>query len=283
MKKRILIITNRFKDVDLNITEKICNYLINRDAEVVRILVDRKVKTINDALLSGTECAIVLGGDGTIMQFANLLSSKDIPILGINMGHLGYLAEVDCNHVEDALNRLLNGEYTVLKRMMITGKVIKKGRVVFQDNAINDVVITRNGRLQVLNFNIIINGNLLKNYSADGVILSTPTGSTAYNLSAGGPIVDPAADILIVTPISPHTLMNRSLVLKATDNVEIEMLPTHEEEYSEQMEVDFDGKENGILAPGDRVGVTGADTHVKMICLNEVSFMETLHKKMKES
>ncbi len=283
MKKRILVITNRFKDVDLFVTEKVCTFLADRDVEVVRTLVDRKVKSLNEVLMEGATCAIMLGGDGTIMQFANQLSAHDIPILGINMGHMGYLAEVDCDHVEDALNRLLAGDYSVQNRMMLTGSVIKKGKTVYQDNAVNDVVITRNGRLQVLNFNIYINGKLLKNYSADGVILSTPTGSTAYNLSAGGPIVDPAAEILIVTPISPHTLMNRSLVLKATDYVEVEMLPTHEDEFSEQMEVDFDGKENGILSPGDRIGVTGAECHVKMICLNEVSFMETLHRKMKES
>ena len=250
--KKILVITNRYKDEELFITDKVCKHLEDAGVEVIRAIVDRKMKTLNEVLLGDVECAIILGGDGTIMQFANQLSQVDIPILGINMGHVGYLAE--------------------------------KGKEVLRNTAVNDVVITRNGRLQVINFNIYVNGNFLKNYNADGVILSTPTGSTAYNLSAGGPIVDPGAEILIITPISPHTLMNRSLVLNATDNVEIEVLPTHEEEeYEEMMEVDFDGKDNGKLVPGDRVGVTGADCHVKMICLNPVSFMETLHRKMKES
>ena len=282
--KKVLVITNRYKDEELFITEKVCTHLKNAGAEVIQALVDSKVTTLNDALLGDVDCAVILGGDGTIMQFANQLSLTDIPILGINMGHVGYLAEVDSDHVEEALLRLVNGDYTVQRRMMITGTVKKKGKVVFEETAVNDVVITRNGRMQVINFNVHVNGKFLKKYSADGVILSTPTGSTAYNLSAGGPIVDPGAEILIVTPISPHTLMNRSLILNASDNVEIEVLPTHEEEkYEEQMEVDFDGKENGKLVPGDRVGVTGADSHVKMICLNEVSFMETLHRKMKES
>jgi len=282
--KKILVITNRYKDSEMFITEKVCTHLKDGGAEVIQAMVDRKMNTLNDALLGDVDCAVILGGDGTIMQFANQLSLADIPILGINMGHVGYLAEVDSNHAEEALGRLLSGDYKVQKRMMITGSLKKKGKTVFTDTAVNDVVITRNGRLQVIHFNIYVNGNLLKNYTADGVILSTPTGSTAYNLSAGGPIVDPGAEILIVTPISPHTLMNRSLVLNATDNVEIEVLPTHEEEeYEEMMEVDFDGKEYGKLFPGDRVGVTGADCHVKMICMNEVSFMETLHRKMKES
>ncbi len=282
--KKILVITNRYKDEELFITEKVCKHLEDAGVEVIRAIVDRKMKTLNEVLLGDVECAIVLGGDGTIMKFANQLSQVDIPILGINMGHVGYLAEVDSDHVEEALSRLVSGNFKVQRRMMITGTVKKKGKEVLRNTAVNDVVITRNGRLQVINFNIYVNGNFLKNYNADGVILSTPTGSTAYNLSAGGPIVDPGAEILIITPISPHTLMNRSLVLNATDNVEIEVLPTHEEEeYEEMMEVDFDGKDNGKLVPGDRVGVTGADCHVKMICLNPVSFMETLHRKMKES
>ena len=281
--KKILIITNRFKDVEQKNTEKVCAFLNAKGVKVQRILVDRKVTNLDESLLDETDCAIILGGDGTMMQFANQLSKHDIPMLGINLGHMGYLAEVDCNNVEASLNKVLSGDYTVQERMMINGMIIKDGNTVIKQNAINDVVITRCGKLQVLNFNIYINGKLLKNYNADGVILSTPTGSTAYNLSAGGPIVDPGAEILIVTPIAPHTLMNRSLVLKASDYVEIEILSTHEEETDELMELNFDGKESVKLSAGDRVGVTSASRHVKMIRLNEVSFHEVLHNKMKES
>ncbi|MBR3039056.1 MAG: NAD(+)/NADH kinase [Lachnospiraceae bacterium] len=281
--KKILIITNRFKDVEQKNTEKVCAFLNAKGVKVQRVLVDRKVTNLDESLLDETDCAIILGGDGTMMQFANQLSKHDIPMLGINLGHMGYLAEVDCNNVEASLNKVLSGDYTVQERMMINGMIIKDGNTVIKQNAINDVVITRCGKLQVLNFNIFINGKLLKNYNADGVILSTPTGSTAYNLSAGGPIVDPGAEILIVTPIAPHTLMNRSLVLKASDYVEIEILSTHEEETDELMELNFDGKESVKLSAGDRVGVTSASRHVKMIRLNEVSFLEVLHNKMKES
>ena len=281
--KKILIITNRFKDVEQKNTEKVCAYLNAKGVKVQRVLVDRKVTSLDEALFDETDCAIILGGDGTMMQFANQLSKYDIPMIGINLGHMGYLAEVDCNNVEAALNKVMAGDYTVQERMMISGMITKDGNTVIKQNAINDVVITRCGKLQVLNFNIYINGKLLKNYNADGVILSTPTGSTAYNLSAGGPIVDPGAEILIVTPISPHTLMNRSLVLKASDYVEIEILSTHEDETDELMELCFDGKESVKLSAGDRVGVTSAGRHVKMIRLNEVSFLEVLHKKMKES
>ena len=281
--KKILIITNRFKDVEQKNTEKVCAFLNAKGVKVQRVLVDRKVTNLDESLLDETDCAIILGGDGTMMQFANQLSKHDIPMLGINLGHMGYLAEVDCNNVEASLNKVISGDYTVQERMMINGMIIKDGNTVIKQNAINDVVITRCGKLQVLNFNIFINGKLLKNYNADGVILSTPTGSTAYNLSAGGPIVDPGAEILIVTPIAPHTLMNRSLVLKASDYVEIEILSTHEEETDELMELNFDGKESVKLSAGDRVGVTSASRHVKMIRLNEVSFLEVLHNKMKES
>ena len=280
---KILLITNRYKDIELYTTKRVLEYLAAKGVECRNILVDRRTGSIDPLLLSETEGAVILGGDGTIMQFAHELSKADIPILGINMGHMGYLAEADGRNAEAALERVLAGEYHILERMMIEGEVKRDGKVIYQQTALNDVVITRSGRLQVLNFNIYINGNLLKNYNADGMILSTPTGSTAYNLSAGGPIADPKAEILIFTPISPHTLMNRSLVLKATDYVEIEILATHEDETEELMEADFDGKEALKLSKGDRVSVTRSDKHVKMICLNEVSFMETLHRKMKES
>ena len=281
--KKVLLLTNRYKDTDGSTTKRVLDFLAAHDVQTVQKKVDRKVKSLEESLLTEIDLAVIIGGDGTIMQFANQLSEADIPILGVNRGHMGYLAETDGERVEETLTRILSGDYHVIERMMIEGVIRKEGAITYQQTALNDVVITRSGRLQVLNFNIYINGNLLKNYNADGVILSTPTGSTAYNLSAGGPIVDPGAEILIVTPIAPHTLMNRSLVLKAADNVEIEVLATHEEETEELMEVNFDGKEAMKLSKGDRVGVTRSDRHVKMICLDEVSFMETLHQKMKES
>ena len=281
--KKVLIITNRFKDTDQETTNRIKDFLAKKGVECVCALVDRKVKSLDPALFDGIELALVLGGDGTILQFSNQLSDRDIPILGINMGHLGYLAQTDSANVEEALERVLSGDYHLMERMTLSGHIIKEGQTVAKETALNDVVITRSGRLQVLCFNIYINGKLLKNYNADGVILSTPTGSTAYNLSAGGPIVDPGAEILIFTPIAPHTLMNRSLVLKATDNVEIEVLATHEDETEEVMEVNFDGKIIAKLSMGDRVAVTRGERYVKMISLNEISFMEMLHRKMKES
>ena len=145
--KKILVITNRYKDEELFITEKVCKHLEDAGVEVIRAIVDRKMKTLNEVLLGDVECAIVLGGDGTIMQFANQLSQVDIPILGINMGHVGYLAEVDSDHVEEALSRLVSGNFKVQRRMMITGTVKKKGKEVLRNTAVNDVVITRNGRL----------------------------------------------------------------------------------------------------------------------------------------
>jgi len=283
MKKKVLIITNRFKDSEMKTTTRLRKFLKEKGVECVCASVDRKTKKLDPVLLDNIAFAMILGGDGTIMQFANQLSDADLPILGINMGHLGYLAETDSANAEKILERVLDGDYKIQERMMLSGSVIKNGHAVIKETAVNDVVITRSGRLQVLCFNIYINGKLLKNYNADGVILSTPTGSTAYNLSAGGPIVDPGAEILIFTPISPHTLMNRSLVLKATDNVEIEVLATHEDETEEVMEATFDGKPIAKLSMGDRVAVTRGDRYVKMISLNEISFMEILHRKMKES
>ena len=281
--KRILVITNRFKDTDNKTTQRVCDFLASMDVDVTQIGVDRKVSILGAWIPEGVELAIILGGDGTIMQFASELSEHDIPILGINMGHLGYLAEVESSNVELALKKVLDGEYTIQERMMLKGIVHNKKGETVENYALNDVVITRSGKMQIMSFNIYINSNLLKSYSADGMILSTPTGSTAYNLSAGGPIVDPGAELLLFTPICPHTLMNRSIVLKADDNVEIEMLATHEDESDEILEANYDGNVTVRLSAGDRVSVSKADRIVRLVRLGGISFLDTLHRKLKES
>ena len=153
--KKILIITNRYKDLEQRNTEKVCAYLNAKGVKVVRTLVDRKVMSLDESLFDEIDCAIILGGDGTMIQFANQLSAHDIPMLGINLGHMGYLAEVDSSNVEPALNKVLSGDFTVQERMMLNGMMTKDGNLVYKQNALNDVVITRSGRLQVLTFNIV--------------------------------------------------------------------------------------------------------------------------------
>ena len=238
------------------------------------------------------DCILVLGGDGTLLQAARDIIQRDIPLLGINLGTLGYLAEIEETGMDAAMNQLLSGEYEVEQRMMLTGRIVRGGihQQKHKENglpayktensyALNDITITRSGSLQIIRFRICVNGQFLNEYHADGVIVATPTGSTGYNLSAGGPIVEPKAELLLITPISPHTLNTRSIILAPEDKIEIE-IGAGREESVQQVEVNFDGSHNVMLYTGDKVEIERAETPTGIVKLNKASFLEVLHKKL---
>lgn len=278
-----LVVTNQQKDVDLSVTKSICSYLEEvKEKKAEMLVIDNRNYELSPKDLEGVDCLLVLGGDGTILRVAKHLVDSDLPIVGINMGHLGYLAEVDKENVTEALDALCNGEYTTENRMMLSGKVYKEGREVCSSNALNDIIISRGGSPQILNFEVKVNGKVLKKYRADGVILATPTGSTAYNLSAGGPIVEPGADMTLLTPISPHTMLSRSIVFNAEDEIEVTILSAHDAVDLPLCEVSFDGGNQMKLMCGDRVVVTKSSMCTNLIRLSSVSFLETLYEKMRE-
>ena len=242
-----------------------------------------------------TDCILVLGGDGTLLEAARDTINRDIPLLGINLGSLGFLAEVEVNGVDAALDQLIEDRYEVEQRMMLTGRIVrgsyhkkrheekgisKTGTKEF--HALNDITVTRSGSLQIIRFQVFVNGQFLNEYHADGVIVATPTGSTGYNLSAGGPIVEPKAELLVMTPICPHTLNTRSIILSPQDRIELQ-IGTGREDSIQQVEVNFDGSRKLLLYTGDKVEIERAVMTTGIIKLNRVSFLEVLHKKMSET
>lgn len=282
--KSFLLITNNQKDKDLLVTDSVCNYLIKEKGKQVKTFVpENREYEISEEHLAGVDCVIVLGGDGTILRVAKKIVKNGLPIVGINMGHLGYLADVDKGNVFSALDALCSGEYTTQNRMMLSGKVIRGNQELCCLDALNDIVITRGGSMQILNFEVSVNGKMLKAYRADGVILATPTGSTAYNLSSGGPIVEPGADMTLLTPIAPHTMLSRSIILKAEDEIEVKILPPHDLNVEQLIEVYFDGIERLKLEVGDKVVVTKSEMTTNLIRISSASFLETLYEKMKEN
>lgn len=228
-----------------------------------------------------TECILVLGGDGTLIQAARDLVHKQIPIYGINMGTLGYLTEVDHTSYAGALEKIIAGDYFVEERMMLKGQLFGPEGLVCSDRALNDIVITRKGSVRVVRFNIYVNGELLNRYTADGILISTPTGSTAYNLSAGGPLAEPNASIMILTPISPHTLNNRSIVLPADARITVEAADGFDEKSGECV-ASFDGAEGGFLKPGERLEINKSSYTTKILRTSKVSFLEILRRKLSE-
>lgn len=278
-----LVITNKQKDKELALTNRVCDYLTQQKGKKVTVFIpESRDYDITKEQMEGADCILVLGGDGTILRVAKKIETCNLPIVGVNMGHLGYLADVEKGNVFSALDSLCSGNYTTENRMMLHGRVIRKDKEICSLDALNDIVITRGGTMQILNFNVCVNGKVLKTYRADGVILATPTGSTAYNLSAGGPIVEPGADMTLVTPIAPHTMLTRSIILKAEDEIEVTILPPYDLQVEQLIEVYFDGIERMKLEVGDKVLVSRSEMTTKLIRISRASFLETLYEKMKE-
>lgn len=279
------VITNPAKDADLKVTHFIRDYLIKRGKTcVIDTGGDNKRQegyTDQSRVDTKTECIIVLGGDGTLLQAAADLADMDIPFLGINLGTLGFLAEVNVSETEAALNRLIQNKYEIEKRMMLCGSGPINTFRQEEARALNDIVITRKGSLQIINFNIYVNGQFLHRYHADGVIVATPTGSTGYSLSAGGPIVEPRANLILVSPVCPHSMQSRSIVLSSEDVVMIE-LEAGREGNGREVEAIFDGSHKIPLEAGDRVEIRKSRKTTGIIKLSQMSFLEALHKKMSD-
>lgn len=225
------------------------------------------------------ECIIVLGGDGTLLQAARDVVSRQVPLLGINLGTLGYLAEIDRESIEPALAHLLADEYTVEKRMMLYGQVYHNGEIVAEDIALNDIVIGRDGPLSVIRFRNYVNGEFLNAYTADGIIISTATGSTGYSLSAGGPIVSPQTNMLMMTPIAPHTLNTRSIIFPAEDEISVEIAEGAQKGKGKAAAC-FDGDTNISMRVGDRIVIRRSVQDTQIIKISNISFLEVLRTKM---
>lgn len=280
--ERFFLIANRGKDKRQVFSRKIRDYLQERGYPCFIAYSDEERQKMSGQLRGARDCLLVLGGDGTVLEAAHLAARTGTPILGINIGNLGYLAEVESRRWEPAIRRVLEGNYEVESRMMIEGFVTDENHHTYPNafgQALNDIVITRNRGLQVLDYNVYIDGQFLNRFSADGVIVSTATGSTAYNLSAGGPIVEPKARLILLTPISPHTLSNRCIVLSADDRITIEMIAPRNSHVL-QAECDFDGAGSIILRSGDRINISSSGGTTYLIRLRQRSFLETLHKKI---
>ena len=276
--KKYLVVTNIEKDEKCQVATQISEYLKERGCSCeMRTVTHNNLQDafIDKSAADDIECVLVLGGDGTLIQVAGCLAGNDIPLIGINLGTLGYLAEIERDQIKPTLDRLIRDEYDIEERIMLEADT--KGEV---STALNDIVITRAGNLRVVRYSIYVNGRCLSTYEADGMIVSTPTGSTGYNLSAGGPIVEPSANIIVVTPICPHTLNTRSIVLSADDEIEIEIGKGKYYTEHEAM-VSCDGSMAINLEALDRVKIKKSKGVTKIIKMSKESFLDILGAKLK--
>lgn len=273
-----LIIANKQKDINLEITEQIKHH-ITRMGAVCNVYdqYNRNVTSID--IPEGTQCILVIGGDGTILAAARMLVGNTIPLLGINLGTLGFLADVNLADLSKTLDLLLKDQYQVENRIMLTAEVYKQGEKAATYIALNDFNINRCGASRVIGLKVGINGSTIDCYRADGVIVCTPTGSTGYNLSAGGPIINPTCKNFVITPICPHSLTARSIVLAKEDvvTVEVEQIRSN---IKEESIISFDGREGLSIVPGDQVKIYKSQEVTPFIKATEVSFVQILKEKL---
>ena len=273
-----LIIANKQKDINLEITEQIKHH-ITRMGAVCNVYdqYNRNVTSID--IPEGTQCILVIGGDGTILAAARMLVGNTIPLLGINLGTLGFLADVNLADLSKTLDLLLKDQYQVENRIMLTAEVYKQGEKAATYIALNDFNINRCGASRVIGLKVGINGSTIDCYWADGVIVCTPTGSTGYNLSAGGPIINPTCKNFVITPICPHSLTARSIVLAKEDvvTVEVEQIRSN---IKEEAIISFDGREGLSIVPGDQVKIYKSQEVTPFIKATEVSFVQILKEKL---
>lgn len=273
--KYFYLIANPCKKGTKEMAREIADYLAKRGAVCIEA---PQCEEKRKELPADTQCVITLGGDGTLIRAARNLVRYGVPLLGINMGTLGYLTQIAHGEaLAPMLDALLEDNFHLERRMMLEGEVTSAdGQSAFGGIALNEIVLTRKSGLQPIHFQLYVNGKYLNEYTADGIIVATPTGSTAYNLSAGGPIVTPGAELMVLTPICSHALNNRSIVLTGQDTVEIRPLDGEDRRQSAA----FDGEQTIHLDSTKRLLIRRSQYDTTMIQLKDISFLDHLRNKM---
>lgn len=279
------IITNKDKDKGFATTKLIREFLLDngRNCRVGEQCTQSDIEElVRDTawIDKSTECVIVLGGDGTIIRAATDLYEKQIPILGINLGTLGFLAEIEKQDIIPALTCILENKYVVKERMMVETTVVRNNEEIYTDHALNDVVIGRNGFSRIISISVFVNNILVDTYHGDGVIIATPTGSTGYSMSAGGPIAAPDSDIIIITPICSHSMSSRSILVSSNDEVRV-TIDKSKKSQKEEAIATVDGRMALQLNTGDSIFIKKAVNKAKLIKINQKSFYELLRNKLK--
>jgi NAD+ kinase len=240
---------------------------------------DRRTAT-RDELPRLIDLLLVLGGDGTLLAMADRVSrsERDLPILGVNFGHLGFLTEVNFPELYPLLESAIAGTAAIERRLILQARVLRDQRPIAEYMALNDVVITRGALSRIIELAVTVGGEFVARFNADGLIIASPTGSTAYNLSAGGPILHPAVDALVITPIAPHTLSNRPVVIPGSASVLV--VPTAHDP-DQEIVLTLDGQVGLTLQPGDAVEAVRSATPVRLVKAPTQSYFDVLRQKLK--
>ena len=283
---KFCLITNENKDINYEITNKVADYIQKNNRECILLECNDSSGcgpyTDVDTIPPDTDCIVVLGGDGTILQAVHDISNRDIPILGINIGTLGFLAEVEVHKIYEALDKVFRGEYDLVHRMMLEGRITRGKDKLYTGNVLNEIVVERSGFSRVISLAVYVNGVLANRYRGDGILVSTPTGSTGYNLSSGGPVVTSDNQVMILTPICPHTLNSHSVVLNSNDEIRV-VVEISKKTQRKEVLATFDGHEAILLQAEDVIDIKRSKTTTKFIRFKSNNIFERLRTKLGNS
>ncbi|MBJ6723550.1 NAD(+)/NADH kinase [Geomesophilobacter sediminis] len=282
--KKIAIFAKVHDPRCLGVAEELTEWLADRGVTaLVEDHLSKRLSTPGHALsadseevVRDTDLAVVLGGDGTLIAAARVLGDRQIPILAVNLGSLGFLTEITLDELYQSMERCLNGDFEVTRRMMLIASIQRDGAELERHRVLNDVVINKGALARIVDLETVVDGRYLTTFKADGLIVSTPTGSTGYSLSANGPIIHPALDCVSITPICPHTLTNRPLVIPAGSKISIELTTADEAVY-----LTLDGQVGVKLAYGDVVQIWEAEQRTLLVQSRTKDYFSVLRTKLK--
>lgn len=245
------------------------------EAPSLKIKLPFKINRINKNKLADMDMILSFGGDGTLLSSARLVHSHNIPIAGISVGSLGFLTDISLDTLEDSLDQIISGKFRIVERMMLDVLVKHKNKIVWENIALNEAVVSKAGSIKLLSLSAWRGKNFISRFWLDGLIIATPTGSTAYSLSAGGPIIYPSLEAVVLTPICPHALTERPMILPADKNITIKI-----EEEKPPAFVTVDGKALFKLSQGDEVIISRSKEKVRLIKAGNANHFETLRNKL---
>jgi NAD+ kinase len=258
-----------------------CTVKVSR-AVRARAIPARAKRVADDRLAVGVDLIVAIGGDGSMLYAARRIAGRKVPLLGINRGRLGFLADVAPEHMLMHIDQILAGHYVSEQRMLLVASIVRNAKVVATAFALNDVVVKRHDTGRMVEYQTFVDGGYVNTHLGDGFIIATPTGSTAYALSCGGPIVEPGLDALVLTPICPHTLSDRPLVIPGNRVAEVRLhaTPSPTTKQTDRAEVTCDGELLGRLGPGWSVRVSAARERIELVHPVGYDYFDTLRSKL---
>ncbi|MBR5318567.1 MAG: NAD(+)/NADH kinase [Peptococcaceae bacterium] len=278
--KTVGLIVNSYKEQIIRIGQQIADLLRQQQVEVLAIGEEAEAMQIppstEEAFCAAVQMVLVIGGDGTMLRAARTVYGREIPLLGINQGYLGFLTEIEVEHLAESLRQLLEGDYEIERRMMLSARVYRNDVCIADVNALNDLVVTKGALSRIIKMELYLDEQLVERYHGDGLIFSTPTGSTGYSLSAGGPIVYPAIDLCIVAPICPHSLIARPIIFSPEQGLTLRM-----DSNNAPAMLTVDGQNGVELKKGDRIEIGKAQHDTCLIVVEKRNFFAVLREKLR--